>query len=393
MKRSAGWTLAIFAAAVIAFAMPGAGIAQQKKLVLWTHWEQNPDFNKWYEAKGKEFARKTGYEVEVVTIPYQGYEAKYLAAFMAKSSAPDIFMGMTHQWCGQYDFCDKMPADLEKIYDQNLPKYMADVGKWKGVRYGIPIEHGNFQQMYINVDMFRKAGLNPDDPPKTFTGDWLADMKKLTIPDSKGGEPTQVGFAIRSKGHPVGITDKFLPFAHAWGARMLSPDLDKAAGYANSPQMVAALTFFGDLVLKDKVASLAFGNRLAQKERARRELQGVRTALREGMPGRGRVVPVDGSRLQEQSEQAGGVGVHAVHQQCQGRHGPSSDAGNTSGLDGEPRKRLCEVAAGLPVHEGDARAAGAAYLFPSQVERVGHRLRRGRRRRPVRQGTAQAFAR
>ena len=41
---------------------------------------------------------------------------------------------------------------------------------------------------------------------------------------------------------------------------MLSPDLDKATGYANSPQMVAALTFFGDLVNKDKVASLAFGN-------------------------------------------------------------------------------------------------------------------------------------
>jgi len=136
---------------------------------------------------------------------------------------------------------------------------MGDVGKWKGARYGIPIEHGNFQQMYINVDMFKKAGLNPDDPPKTFDK-WLADMKKLTIADPKGGEPTQVGFAIRSKGAPVGITDKFLPFAHAWGARMLSPDLDKATGYANSPQMVAALTFFGDLVNKDKVASLAFGN-------------------------------------------------------------------------------------------------------------------------------------
>jgi multiple sugar transport system substrate-binding protein len=136
---------------------------------------------------------------------------------------------------------------------------MVEVGKWKGARYGIPIEHGNFQQMYINTDMFKKAGLNPDDPPKTFDV-WLADLKKLTITDAKGGEPTQVGFAIRSKGAPVGITDKFLPFAHAWGARMLSPDLDKATGYANSPQMVAALTFFGDLVNKDKVASLAFGN-------------------------------------------------------------------------------------------------------------------------------------
>ena len=26
----------------------GDGWAQQKKLVYWTHWEQNPDFNKWY---------------------------------------------------------------------------------------------------------------------------------------------------------------------------------------------------------------------------------------------------------------------------------------------------------------------------------------------------------
>ena len=75
MKRNAGWMLAIFAAAVVAFAIPDASIAQQKKLVLWTHWEQNPDFNKWYAEKGKEFAKKTGYEVEVVTIPYQGYEA------------------------------------------------------------------------------------------------------------------------------------------------------------------------------------------------------------------------------------------------------------------------------------------------------------------------------
>jgi multiple sugar transport system substrate-binding protein len=231
----------------------GNANAQQKKLVYWTHWEQNPDFNQWYATKGKEFAKKSGYEVEVVTIPYQGYEAKYLAAFMGRSGAPDFFNGMTHQWCGQYDFCDKMPADLAKIWEQNLPDYMLPVGMWKGARYGIPIEHGNFQQMYINVDMFKKAGLNPDKPPKTFD-EWLAAMKKLTI-----GEQ-QVGFALRHKGHPVGITDKFLPFAHAWGARMLSPDLEKATGYANSPQMVAALQFFGDLINKYKVASLALGS-------------------------------------------------------------------------------------------------------------------------------------
>jgi ABC-type glycerol-3-phosphate transport system substrate-binding protein len=253
MRRGMWLSLAVAAAVGAATVAAPPAPAQTKKIVYWTHWDQQPDFNKWYAEKGKEFQKKTGYEVEVVTIPYQGYEAKYLAALMGKSGAPDFFNGMTHQWCGQYDFCDPMPADLVKIWDESIPKYMVPIGKWKNVRYGTPLEHGNFQQMYMNVDLFKKAGLDPDKPPKTLD-EWLAAMKKLTSGD------TQVGFAIRHKGHPVGITDKFLPFAHAYGARMLSPDLEKATGFANSPEMVAALQFFGDLVLKDKVASLALGN-------------------------------------------------------------------------------------------------------------------------------------
>jgi multiple sugar transport system substrate-binding protein len=253
MRRGMWLGLAAAAAVgAVAVATPPAP-AQTKKLVYWTHWDQQPDFNKWYAEKGKEFAKKTGYEIEVVTIPYQGYEAKYLAALMGKSGAPDFFNGMTHQWCGQYDFCDPMPQDLVKIWDESIPKYMVPIGKWKNVRYGTPLEHGNFQQMYMNADLFKKAGLDADKPPKTLD-EWLGAMKKLTSGDA------QVGFAIRHKGHPVGITDKFLPFAHAYGARMLSPDLEKATGHANAPEMVAALTFFGDLVLKDKVASLALGN-------------------------------------------------------------------------------------------------------------------------------------
>ena len=333
MKR---WFAFVMLAAAVALSLPQAVFAQQKKLVLWTHWDQNPDFNKWYADKGKEFAKKTGYEVEVVTIPYQGYEAKYLAAFMAKNSAPDIFMGMTHHWCGQYDFCDKMPADLEKTYEQNLPKYMADVGKWKGVRYGIPIEHGNFQQMYINVDMFKKAGLNPDAPPTKFDPEWLAAMKKLTIADAKGGDPTQVGFAIRSKGAPgrdhgqvpalcarVGRADAEPGARQGDGLReqpgnggrahVLRRPRDQGQGgepgVRQSGRRLRSAARRGHL---PRVVVL----RLAQEERAHRELQGLRAPLPESLPGRGCTVPLDGPRLQEQSQQAGGVGVHEVHQQC-----------------------------------------------------------------------------
>ena len=57
MKRIGWRMLAVVTAAMIAVAAPNIGVAQQKKLVLWTHWDQNPEFNKWYEAKGKEFAK------------------------------------------------------------------------------------------------------------------------------------------------------------------------------------------------------------------------------------------------------------------------------------------------------------------------------------------------
>jgi ABC-type glycerol-3-phosphate transport system substrate-binding protein len=234
---------------------------------------------------------------------------------------------------------------------------MLDVGKWKNVRYGIPIEHGNFQQMYINVDMFKKAASIPDKPPMKFTGDWIADMKKLTIADPKGGDPTQVGFAIRSKGAPVGITDKFLPFAHAWGARMLSPTSAKATGYANSPEMIAALTFFGDLVNKDKVASLSFGNpedAFGQKRAAvifreswffgwlkknapTSTSRCTRCRARRRAPARARCSrgPISSTRT---APTRPCVGVHALHQQRQGRHGPPPDAGHPAGVDANSRR-------------------------------------------------------
>src|SRR5256885_1805255 len=113
--------LVVLAMVMAAVMIPNPSFAQQKKLVLWTHWEQNPDFNKWYEAKGKEFAKKTGYEVKVLTFLAQGYEPRYRAVLRPKGSAPDIFRGMTHQWCVKYIFCKKMPADLAKAYDENLP--------------------------------------------------------------------------------------------------------------------------------------------------------------------------------------------------------------------------------------------------------------------------------
>ena len=342
----------------------------------------------------------------MVTIPYQGYEAKYLAALMGKSGAPDFFNGMTHQWCGQYDFCDPMPQDLAKIWDESIPKYMVPIGKWKNVRYGTPLEHGNFQQMYMNVDLFKKAGLDPDKPPKTLD-EWLGAMKKLTSGDA------QVGFAIRHKGHPVGITDKFLPFAHAYGARMLSPDLEKATGFANSPEMVAALQFFGDLVLKDKVASLALGNpedAFGQKRAAvifreswffgwvHKNAPDVKFKVAalpcaKTCPGAGALFPWTNLVYKNSPNKQAAWEFIRFISNAKDDLDQHQFGGFMPVFRREPRLGVRQGPAGLPVDQGHARPAGAADLLPPEVERAGHRLRRGRRRRPLRQGAAQAASR
>ena len=49
MKRRGWWMLVAVAAVTVAVTIPDPSFAQQKKLVLWTHWDQNPEFNKWYD--------------------------------------------------------------------------------------------------------------------------------------------------------------------------------------------------------------------------------------------------------------------------------------------------------------------------------------------------------
>lgn len=230
------------------------------KLVYWTHWEQNPKFNAYYAEAGKEFARLNPEcaGVEVVTVPYSGYSAKYLASFMARTGAPDLFNGAAHDWAGKYDFADRMPTNIAKRVSVEAASTAVTFGVYNGVRYGFPIEGGNFQYMFINVDMYKEAGLDPNKPPTTLT-ELLDHAKKLTKYDANG-KVIRSGYGIRYSGDQTGITDKFLPMLHAYGALMVDPKYKKSNGVVNSQAGIDALTFYGDLVNKYKVSSLEVGN-------------------------------------------------------------------------------------------------------------------------------------
>jgi multiple sugar transport system substrate-binding protein len=270
MKRriyTVRFLILLLGATFITFSVAGgqkevsAKAPEKVKLTYWTQWcGTGPDYENFWPTAAEKFNKEhpeVDFKYELVCVPYEGYEAKYTSAFRA-GKGPDVYNGMTHTWAGQFRVADPMPSDITESLEGLLVSPAQKWGLFNNVRYGLPFEGGNFMMMFINEDLCRQAGLDPNKPPKTFD-ELVKYAKKMTKYD-KQGKVTQAGYGIRWKGHPFGIADKFMPFMHAWGAQLLSWEEKKASGYANSPEAVGALQFYGDLVNKHRVSSIEIDN-------------------------------------------------------------------------------------------------------------------------------------
>jgi multiple sugar transport system substrate-binding protein len=63
-------------------------------------------------------------------------------------------------------------------YYKDLSPAHLQLATYNGQLYALPFS-GDASVLYYNTDLFKKAGLNPDDPPKTWA-QMLADAKKIT---------------------------------------------------------------------------------------------------------------------------------------------------------------------------------------------------------------------
>jgi len=259
LNRSLFVLFFVLIAASICFA--GSQGETKTEVVNLTYWSvcNFPEYDPFWE----EIAERLNAErpevdltLTLTCIPYQGYEAKYKSAFDA-GKGPDIFFDMTHVTAGQLEVSEKMPSDIAKKIDSIMAGPGSIIGIYDGVRYGVPVEGGYFMMMYINEDMYREVGLDPNRGAATYT-EMLAHAKKLTKYDASG-KITRSGYAIRYAGHPFGIADKALPFVDGWGAKVLDWDKKKASGYVNSPEAVEAIDFYGNLVTKERVSSVELG--------------------------------------------------------------------------------------------------------------------------------------
>ena len=120
---------------------------------------------------------------------------------------------------------------------------MRAAASWDGGLYAIP-KAANTIALYYNGDMFRKAGLDPDSPPQTWSelGEAAAKLDAL--------DPNVAGMSFSAAANEEG-TFQFLPWAQMGGADYTN---------INAPGGVEALEFWadlyrGDLVIKDAISS------------------------------------------------------------------------------------------------------------------------------------------
>lgn len=183
MSRMMRWTTVV---AVVLVALFLGGMASEAKVTIriqdWRLAEKpaGPSLTEMVQAFMKENP-----DIEVALDPVSVNDK--LNKFVTQSRGgdpPDVVRILTTDVPGFVDMGFLLPLDKMvdkaggKGFTQDFSAYLVKAMTMKGMLYGLPHE-GDALVIYYNTDLFRKAGLNPNTPPKTFD-EFLAASKKLT---------------------------------------------------------------------------------------------------------------------------------------------------------------------------------------------------------------------
>lgn len=191
-------------------------------------------------------------KIQLEPVPYPTMNVKFMTQSRARQ-APDIFRAYE---ASVISFAEMgLLLNLEPYIEKSGGKVFKDSfvdaleplvshqGNWYGlVSWVVP------QDLVYNRDMFTKAGLDPNVPPKNWA-EFLAYAKKLTKKDETG-KTVQWGFVIRGeKTHSA--TLRLISFFYRNGARILTKDYSKAT--LNSPEGMDAFKRLVELYTKHHV--------------------------------------------------------------------------------------------------------------------------------------------
>jgi multiple sugar transport system substrate-binding protein len=182
--------------------------------------------------------------VDLTEVPFDQYFQK-LGVALASGSGVDVFE-VDSPLVAAYGYQEVLlpldsyldPRDWEDYLEQE-----RQIATYEGKVLSVPWSSSS-QAVYYNVDMLREAGIVPPSTPEArWTWEQLLDAAKKLTRRASDGTTRIWGFVVEQPDRPYQV----LPLLQSNGARALSPDGMRTAGFLNSAQAVEALRFYGDL--------------------------------------------------------------------------------------------------------------------------------------------------
>lgn len=190
-----------------------------------------------------DFKKRTGTDVEVVTLDEDPIFDRLQAEFAAKSSRVDVFLTNDNRYSKGFvanvepldDYVKSAEPDY-KLSDV-IPSLIARYPKPDGAIYGLPFRFGA-GVLYYRKDILDQLSMKV---PETMA-DFEADAARVTK-EVKG----VFGVTQRGRAGKEVMTD-FERFLYAFGASVLDPTETKTV--LTTPEAVAALQLYADLLIK-----------------------------------------------------------------------------------------------------------------------------------------------
>jgi multiple sugar transport system substrate-binding protein len=137
------------------------------------------------------------------------------------------------------------------VEENSLNSMVRTGGIFDGTHYGL-VSDAVWAALYYNKDMFREAGLDPEQPPRTWD-ELVAYADRLTLRDAEGN-PTRAGFSLRKSGYKAGTAEKWVSFVYSAGGRAFNEEGTYAA--FNSEAGRAALDLYHTMLFEKKIDSV-----------------------------------------------------------------------------------------------------------------------------------------
>ncbi|MGB4007382.1 MAG: sugar ABC transporter substrate-binding protein, partial [Bacillota bacterium] len=230
---------------LLLFAASTGLAARQETVTMWAFPLCSDDIEM-YSKLVNEFEKENpNIKVHVEVLPWQGRMEKLMAA-LAANQAPDVmylnvFLVPKLAATGNLAPLDKyLPSDVRADYFSGAIKSC----QYDGRLYAMPVLQSVVTYIY-NVDLFKKAGLDPKAPPETWA-ELEEAARKLTCDTDGDGKIDQWGIRF-DLNRPSPITS-VVPFVWQAGGDLISADGTEAI--YDSPEAVRAVEFIKGLIDK-----------------------------------------------------------------------------------------------------------------------------------------------